>query len=99
VQALLRTRGHSCRLMAMQTVGDGIFDRPLAEAIGKGLFVKELEHTILEGRADPAVHGAKDVPFALAPALALSLPATGQGAPAIETEVVVPTCSYAFFGA
>ncbi|TMB25316.1 MAG: hydroxymethylbilane synthase [Deltaproteobacteria bacterium] len=71
VQALLRTRGHSCELVPMQTDGDRIFDRSLAEPAGKALFVKELEHAILEGRADLAVHSAKDVPFALPPELAL----------------------------
>ncbi len=49
----------------MLTQGDRIVDRPLAEVGGKGLFVKELEQALLEGRADLAVHSAKDVPFAL----------------------------------
>src|ERR1700682_5966878 len=49
----------------MSTQGDRILDRPLAELGGKGLFVKELEQALAEGRADLAVHSAKDVPFGL----------------------------------
>jgi hydroxymethylbilane synthase len=54
-----------CELVPMQTEGDRILDRSLAEVGGKGLFVKELERALLEGRADLAVHSAKDVPFSL----------------------------------
>jgi hydroxymethylbilane synthase len=46
----------------MSTQGDKILDTPLAKIGGKGLFVKELEVAILEGRADIAVHSMKDVP-------------------------------------
>src|SRR3989449_5778585 len=63
VQGWLRERGHACELIPMSTQGDGIVDRPLAEVGGKGLFVKELEQSLAEGRADLAVHSAKDVPF------------------------------------
>jgi len=63
VQAWLRERGHACELVPMSTQGDRIVDRPLAEVGGKGLFVKELEQAIADGRADLAVHSAKDVPF------------------------------------
>src|SRR4051812_45525639 len=49
----------------MSTEGDRILDRSLSEVGGKGLFVKELEQAMFEGRADIAVHSAKDVPFAL----------------------------------
>ncbi len=52
-------------LVAITTQGDRVLDRPLAEIGGKGLFVKELEQALLDGRADLAVHSAKDVPFAL----------------------------------
>ena len=55
----------------MTTQGDQILDRTLAKAGGKGLFVKELESALLEGRADIAVHSLKDVPMSLAPGLAL----------------------------
>jgi len=49
-------------LVKMVTRGDKILDAPLAKVGGKGLFVKELEQGILEGRADIAVHSMKDVP-------------------------------------
>lgn len=49
-------------LLPMKTKGDIILDTPLAKVGGKGLFVKELEVAILEGRADIAVHSIKDVP-------------------------------------
>lgn len=49
-------------LVTMSTQGDRILDTPLAKVGGKGLFVKELEVGMLEGRADLAVHSMKDVP-------------------------------------
>jgi hydroxymethylbilane synthase len=49
-------------LVKMKTQGDIILDTPLAKVGGKGLFVKELEQGMLEGRADIAVHSMKDVP-------------------------------------
>lgn len=49
-------------LVTMVTKGDVILDTPLAKVGGKGLFVKELEVAMLEGRADLAVHSMKDVP-------------------------------------
>lgn len=49
-------------LVPMSTQGDKILDTPLAKVGGKGLFVKELEAAMLEGRADIAVHSMKDVP-------------------------------------
>ncbi len=57
--------GLAVRLLPMVTEGDRIVDRALAGAGGKGLFIKELEAAILEGRADIAVHSMKDVPAAL----------------------------------
>jgi hydroxymethylbilane synthase len=51
--------------MAMSTQGDKILDTPLAKIGGKGLFVKELEQGMLDGRADIAVHSMKDVPVDL----------------------------------
>src|SRR5947209_4125204 len=59
-------------LVPMSTEGDRIPDRSLAEVGGKGLFVKELEQALSEGRADLAVHSAKDVPYALPEGFALS---------------------------
>lgn len=49
-------------LIGMKTQGDIILDTPLAKVGGKGLFVKELEQGMLDGRADIAVHSMKDVP-------------------------------------
>ena len=57
--------------VGMTTTGDRILDRPLAQVGGKGLFVKELEAAMLEGRADVAVHSLKDVPMELPPGFAL----------------------------
>ncbi|THD50092.1 MAG: hydroxymethylbilane synthase [Bradyrhizobium sp.] len=49
----------------IRTTGDMIQDRPLAEAGGKGLFTKEIDSALLEGRIDFAIHSAKDLPTAL----------------------------------
>lgn len=51
-------------LVPMSTQGDRILDAPLAKIGGKGLFIKELEIAMQEGRADLAVHSMKDVPVA-----------------------------------
>ena len=58
-------------LVAMRTSGDKMLDAPLAKVGGKGLFIKELEHALLDGRADIAVHSMKDVPVELPPELHL----------------------------
>jgi hydroxymethylbilane synthase len=55
--------GLNVELIGMITRGDKILDSPLAKVGGKGLFVKELEQGLLEGRADLAVHSMKDVPI------------------------------------
>lgn len=54
------------------TTGDKIQDRPLSEVGGKGLFVKEIEEAMLDGRAQLAVHSIKDVPSELPPGLMLA---------------------------
>jgi hydroxymethylbilane synthase len=54
------------------TTGDRIQDRALNEIGGKGLFIKEIEEAILDGRADIAVHSMKDVPAELAPSLTIA---------------------------
>ncbi|WP_414829273.1 hydroxymethylbilane synthase [Alteromonas sp. H39] len=60
---LLKHHPHvSVELVPMSTQGDKILDTPLAKIGGKGLFIKELEIAMLEGRADIAVHSMKDVP-------------------------------------
>src|SRR5437879_11520941 len=58
-------------ILGITTRGDQIVDRPLAQVGGKGLFVKELEEALADGRADLAVHSAKDVPWRLPDGLAL----------------------------
>ena len=65
VKALLEARGHRVTLLGMTTLGDQILDRSLSKVGGKGLFVKELEVALEEGRADIAVHSLKDVPMEL----------------------------------
>ena len=55
--------GLTVELVTMVSRGDKLLDAPLAKIGGKGLFVKELEHALLEGRADIAVHSMKDVPM------------------------------------
>ena len=56
----------------IRTSGDLIHDRPLAEAGGKGLFTKEIDSALLDGRIDFAVHSAKDLPTALPDGVALA---------------------------
>jgi hydroxymethylbilane synthase len=63
VKALLQARGCQVTLLGMTTQGDQILDRSLSKVGGKGLFVKELEVALHEGRADIAVHSLKDVPM------------------------------------
>jgi len=73
VAAALRSRypATAIEIVGMTTRGDQVLDRPLASAGGKGLFVKELEVAMLEGRADIAVHSMKDVPMVLPAEFAL----------------------------
>jgi len=59
-------------LLGMTTQGDQILDSPLARIGGKGLFIKELEDALQQGRADLAVHSMKDVPMQLLPGFALA---------------------------
>ena len=59
-------------ILGMTTTGDQILDTPLAKIGGKGLFVKELEVAMAEGRADIAVHSMKDVPMNLPEGFALA---------------------------
>lgn len=72
VQALLQARGHAVTLLGMTTRGDQILDRTLSKVGGKGLFVKELETALQQGRADLAVHSLKDVPMDLPEGFALA---------------------------
>lgn len=63
-------------ILGMTTTGDQILDTPLAKVGGKGLFVKELETALADGRADLAVHSMKDVPMNLPQGFMLA--ATGE---------------------
>ena len=73
VKALLESRlGWQVELLGMTTQGDQILDRSLSKVGGKGLFVKELEIALSEGRADIAVHSLKDVPMDLPDGFALA---------------------------
>src|SRR4051794_38254767 len=59
-------------VVVIKTTGDMIQDRPLSEAGGKGLFVKEIEDALLGGRIDAAVHSMKDMPTAQPDGLVIS---------------------------
>ncbi len=74
VQALLREHYPQAEvdILGMTTRGDQILDRTLSKVGGKGLFVKELEAAMCEGRADLAVHSLKDVPMELPEGFALA---------------------------
>ncbi len=73
IKARLQTLhpGLTVELVTFVTQGDKILDTPLAKIGGKGLFVKELENALLDGRADLAVHSMKDVPMELPEGLCL----------------------------
>jgi hydroxymethylbilane synthase len=73
VAAGVRERlGADTELVVLKTTGDRIQSMSLAKIGGKGLFVKEIEEALLDGRADLAVHSAKDLPAELAPGCTLA---------------------------
>src|SRR5262249_44338330 len=59
-------------IVPIRTSGDRITDRPLIEAGGKGLFTKEIDEALLDGRVDLAVHPAKDMPTRLPEGIAIA---------------------------
>ena len=65
--------GTDVSLLGMTTQGDRWLSSPLSQVGGKGLFIKELEEAMLDGRADLAVHSMKDVPALLPDGFALPL--------------------------
>jgi hydroxymethylbilane synthase len=70
--AALGLNDEQIELIIIRTSGDIIHDRPLAEEGGKGLFTKEIEEALLDGRIDLAVHSAKDMPTVLPAGLMLA---------------------------
>lgn len=71
VASALRLAGRDVGVEVIHTRGDRILDVPLARVGGKGLFVKEIEEALIDGRCDLAVHSLKDVPAVLPPGLVL----------------------------
>jgi len=72
VEGQLTAAGHPCRIEIIKTTGDKITDVPLAKVGSKGLFTKEIEEALLDGRADLAVHSLKDLPTELPAGLVLA---------------------------
>ena len=71
VRSYLQERGIPAELVTMTTTGDRILDRTLDKVGGKGLFVKELDAALMDGRSDLSVHSLKDVPMELPDGLPL----------------------------
>jgi hydroxymethylbilane synthase len=67
ISALLRERGHEVELEIIKTTGDKILDVALAKVGTKGMFTKEIEEALAEGRVDLAVHSLNDLPTELSP--------------------------------
>jgi hydroxymethylbilane synthase len=70
--AVAERGGPPCRIVVIRTSGDAIADRPLSEAGGKRLFVKEIEDALLRNDVDLAVHSSKDMPALLPEGLAIA---------------------------
>ena len=68
----LRARGASVEIVPMRTEGDRLDGASLALVGGKGLFVREIEESLLASRIDVAVHSLKDLPAELPPGLCLA---------------------------
>jgi hydroxymethylbilane synthase len=72
VAAVLAERGVAAELVLVETTGDRRLDVPLHTIGGQGVFVKEVQQAVLDGRADAAVHSAKDLPSESHPALRIA---------------------------
>ncbi len=70
--AVAERGGPPCRIVVIRTSGDSLADRPLSEAGGKRLFVKEIEDALLRNDVDLAVHSSKDMPALLPDGLAIA---------------------------
>src|SRR6201981_556079 len=71
ISALLRARGHEVEIEIIHTTGDKVTDVSLAQVGTKGMFTKEIEEALAEGRVDLAVHSLKDLPTELPPGFEL----------------------------
>ena len=78
ISALLRDRGHEVEIEIIKTTGDKITDVALAKVGTKGMFTKEIEDALAEGRVDLAVHSLKDLPTELPPRFELVAVTTRQ---------------------
>jgi len=72
IAARLAELGHETRIEIIKTTGDKITDVPLAKVGTKGLFTKEIEEALLDGRIDLAIHSLKDLPTEVPAGLALA---------------------------
>jgi hydroxymethylbilane synthase len=72
VKVLLEERGHQVSIEVIKTTGDKITDVALSKVGTKGMFTKEIEEALADGRVDLAVHSLKDLPTSLAPEFALA---------------------------
>ena len=73
VRARVASAGRGdCRIVVIKTAGDHLQDRPLSEAGGKRLFVKEIEDALFRGEIDLAVHSSKDMPAVLPAGLTIA---------------------------
>ncbi len=94
---IMEAAGPPCRIVIIKTTGDTMVDRPLSEAGGKRLFVKEIEDALLRDEIDLAVHSSKDMPAVLPDGLTIAgvlpredpldavvLPVRGQGSQQAE---------------
>jgi hydroxymethylbilane synthase len=80
ISALLRERGHEVELEIIKTTGDKITDVALAKVGTKGMFTKEIEDALAEGRVDVAVHSLKDLPTELPPGFEIAAITTREHA-------------------
>src|SRR6202007_616654 len=78
VSSLLRERGHEVEIEIIKTTGDKITEVALAQVGAKGMFTKEIEEALAEGRVDLAVHSLKDLPTELASTFTLAAVMTRQ---------------------